>query len=160
MELTAEDVKYSIERSLQPEIIFNSVVAAEIAPLLIGVEIIDKDVIRLDLKRPAAQLLEKLSDYLVALPREVYEGNEDRFNFEAVGSGPFKFVRKTGTEEILFEANEDYWDKTRRPRFGNLTMKVISEPANRWAALKSGEIDFARFDGTTFVKKAEKEVGE
>ncbi len=152
--LTVEDVKYSIERVLRPDIIFNSTVAAEIAPNLQNVEIVDERVIRINLKSPMAHFLDRMSDYLLVVPREVYQQDESLFNATAIGTGPFSFAGKRGTEEILLEANENYWDKDRIPKFGKLAFKVFSDPADRWAALKTGEIDFARFDGTPFVRQA------
>lgn len=154
MVLTAEDVKYSIERTLRPDVIFSSTVAAEIAPNLQDVEILDEREIRIKLKRPMAHFLDRMSDYLLVVPREIYGLDESLFNTTAIGTGPFSFVSKRGTEEILLEANLNYWDKDRIPKFGKLAFKVFSDPADRWAALKTGEIDFARFDGTPFVRQA------
>ncbi|MCP4626244.1 MAG: TetR family transcriptional regulator [bacterium] len=154
MVLAAEDVKYSIERVLRPDIIFNSTVAAEIAPNLQHVEIVAERVIRINLKSPMAHFLDRMSDYLLVVPREVYQQDESLFNTMAIGTGPFSFAGKGGIDEILLEANENYWDKDRIPKFGKLAFKVFSDPVDRWAALKTGEIDFARFDGTPFVRQA------
>ncbi|CAB1082460.1 hypothetical protein D1AOALGA4SA_10078 [Olavius algarvensis Delta 1 endosymbiont] len=152
--LTAEDVKYSIERVLRPDIIFNSTVAAEIAPNLQDVEIVDERVVRINLKNPMAHFLDRMSDYLLVVPREVYQQDESLFNTTAIGTGPFSFAGKSGTEQILLKANQNYWDKDRIPKFGKLAFKVFADPSDRWAALKTGEIDFARFDGTPFVRQA------
>jgi len=154
MALTAEDVKYSIERVLRPDVIFNSTVAAEIAPNLQSVEIVDDRVIRINLKNPMAHFLDRMSDYLLVVPREVYQQDESLFSTTAIGTGPFSFAGKSGTEQILLEANQSYWDIDRIPKFRKLAFKVFADPSDRWAALKTGEIDFARFDGTPFVRQA------
>jgi len=157
MELTAEDVKFSIERALRPDIFLASVRVAEVTSVLVGVDIIDKYTLRFNLKRPSARLLERLSDYLLILPKAIYEQNEELLKTTGLGTGPFKLVRRQPSQSLTLEANEDYWNKSRAPSINTLIMKVIPNPGARWAALKSGEIDFAEFTGTPFVREAENE---
>ncbi len=56
-----------------------------------------------------------------------------------MGTGPFKFVRWIKDEEIVFEANEDYWAGP--PKIKTLIFKGIPEEATRVAALLGGDVD-------------------
>lgn len=71
------------------------------------------------------------------LPTSV-DGNEESFFNNPVGTGPFKFVKWTRGEEVVMEANTDYW-KPGVPKVQKVTFRFIPEISTRIAGLRSGE---------------------
>ena len=58
-----------------------------------------------------------------------------------IGTGPYKFVRWCKDEEIVLEANEQYWRGA--PRIKTVVFRPIPDDAVRVAALQNGEVDVA-----------------
>jgi peptide/nickel transport system substrate-binding protein len=67
----------------------------------------------------------------------------DGFNAAPIGSGPFKFVEHRVGEEIVYEANLDYWNHSRIPAYERLVIKVVPESLSRLALVETGEVDLA-----------------
>jgi peptide/nickel transport system substrate-binding protein len=57
-----------------------------------------------------------------------------------VGTGPFKFVEWKVGQEVVLEANKDYWDKANAPKVQRVVIRNIKDSSQRLAALKAGEI--------------------
>lgn len=58
----------------------------------------------------------------------------------AVGTGPFKFLEWRPGENVTLVRNEEYWgEKARMP---GVVFRFISDPAQRYAELQSGAVDF------------------
>jgi len=60
----------------------------------------------------------------------------------ALGTGPFKMVENRVGEAVILERYEDYWRG--RPYLDSFVFRLIPDAQTRIAALKTGEIDFAR----------------
>jgi peptide/nickel transport system substrate-binding protein len=58
---------------------------------------------------------------------------------EPIGTGPFKFVTYSRKEEIVVEANADYWDGA--PKLDKITFRFLPEPNARRLALEAREVD-------------------
>lgn len=66
--------------------------------------------------------------------------DEEAFFDNPVGTGPFRFVEWTRGEEIVLEANPDYWQEG-VPRVERLAFRFIPEVSTRISGLRSGEFD-------------------
>ena len=60
---------------------------------------------------------------------------------QPVGSGPYKFVSWSKGENVVLEANEDYWDKENAPKTKNVVFRFIAENSSRVTTLTNGEVD-------------------
>jgi len=71
------------------------------------------------------------------VPEHAYSEN---YGQSPIGSGPYKFVKWDKGQQVIFEANPDYYGET--PYFKKLTI-VFMEADTAFAAAKSGQIDLA-----------------
>ena len=64
-----------------------------------------------------------------------------------LGSGPYKYVSRSLGENIVFEANTDYWNKDRIPGFQTLRYILAPEATSRLALVQRGDADLANITG-------------
>ena len=135
--LTAEDVKFSIERAINP---------ATKNPLLSfirtidKVEILDANRVALTLKEKDAIFLKKLTFAGWIVPRAyLQQVGEDGFARRPIGTGPFRFVSRSISERIEMQANEQHWGWV--PKVRTLVLRTVPEDAVRLGMLQTGEAD-------------------
>lgn len=128
--VTAEDVKYSIERNagLLPdtELIVSAFSVIE------SVNILDPSTVEVVLSEPDTELISYLT---VAIVPKDYEN----ISTQPVGTGPFKFVSYKSQESLVIEKNNDYWGD--KAYLNKVTFKVITNAATAVVELKAGTID-------------------
>jgi oligopeptide transport system substrate-binding protein len=120
-EVTADDVVYSYTRILDPkttskaaEVFLKIKGAKEFVDGRVGtvqgLRAIDRYTVQVDLIEASAPFVASLAiGYAKIVPREAIEASGVTFGSRPVGTGPFKFSSwKTG-EEIILEANRDYF---------------------------------------------------
>src|SRR5262249_8624639 len=74
------------------------------------------------------------------LPKKyVQKGGDDGFKKAPMAAGSYKFVSFTPGVELVLEAFDGYWRKTRSVK--GIVLKVIGDETTRLAALKRGEVD-------------------
>src|SRR5947207_12308753 len=137
-ELKAADVKFVIERAMNPETKhpYPQYYAA------IG-DIIVKDdyTITFTLKTPTANFLLNLARQgSVIYPREAV----DTLKSEPIGTGPFKLAEWVRGDRIVLVKNPDYHVKG-LPKLDRVTYRFIPDPNAALAALKAGDVDAAMF---------------
>jgi peptide/nickel transport system substrate-binding protein len=134
--VTAEDVKFSFER-------YRGSANKTLNERIAGVETPDPGRVRFRLKQPWPDFVMFYSTATGAgwiVPKKYVEKvGDDGFKKAPIGAGPYRFVSFTPGVELVMEAVEGYWRKT--PSVKRLVLRVIPDPATRYAALKSGEID-------------------
>jgi peptide/nickel transport system substrate-binding protein len=137
----ASDVKYSVERILDPTIesphtdAYSSVATVEAA---------DDATVVFTLKSADASFLAKImgnAGYIV--PQEEVEKTGD-LNVTMVGTGPFKFVDYTPNTEVNLVRNDAYWDPG-KPYLDGIQFLIASEDTSRTTALTSGTVDFIEY---------------
>ncbi|MFO0904936.1 MAG: ABC transporter substrate-binding protein [Pirellulales bacterium] len=94
------------------------------------------------LKEPSAIFLNNLAMFPASIvsPTAVKKLGK-QFATQPVGSGPFRFGRWKRDEQILLEANAEYWDGP--PKVGRVIFVPISDSVTRVSQLKQGGIHFA-----------------
>lgn len=141
-EMTARDVKYSIELALNPP-----PPGIQVAFLgnISGVEVVDDYTAKIVMTQPDPTLLGTLAwaRYTPIVP----EGIADRLNLlsEGIGTGPYKLIEFVPNDRVVYECYPEYW-KPGVPCIKDLTLTVLTDEQARVAALRSGEID-----GTTLT---------
>jgi peptide/nickel transport system substrate-binding protein len=148
-EVTAEDVKYSMERFRT-----KSAFRARF-DIVQAIEVVDRHTLRITLKEPFAPFLNHLaaSTYVAILPREVEEQFKDFNRPEAmIGSGPFMLKSYQKGSQIAFERNPDYYMKG-QPYLDGVVIEITPDASARLSLLRAGKVDMAHMWG--FMSAAE-----
>ena len=152
-EMTAEDVRYSIERVRDPR---NGSPVRSIYADVEKVDVVDPSTVRLKLSRPNASLLSMMTgraSYVV--PREEVE-KHGTLQKVAVGTGPFKLVEHVPGDYARFVRHEQYFEPG-LPRLDGFTIKVIKDEPSRLAALRRGTVDLTWIKATEIEELARRE---
>jgi peptide/nickel transport system substrate-binding protein len=109
--------------------------------LITKVEAVNPQTVRITLKNPQGPFLANLAMFVfdIVSPKAV-EKHGLNFGKNPVGTGPFKFVEWKVGQEVILEANKDYWDKAHMAKVQRVVVRNIKDNSQRLAALKAGEI--------------------
>ena len=134
-ELTAADVKYSLER------IEESGVRSSQVDKISSIEIPDDYTVVITLESQYAPFLTYLANPLNAIVEEaVVEANDGDLTSVDAGSGPFKLAAWNVGTDVQMEAFDEYWEEG-KPIVRTLELRTISDETSRATALRNGEID-------------------
>jgi len=152
--LTAEDVKFSLERVITeggiecPEP-HTAARKGLISPLE-SVEVVDDLTVRLHLSAPWPPAMQMIVHQQI-MPKDYYESvGCEGFREKPIGTGPFKFVEGTLDDQIVMERYDGYYGGADLlpPRgtafLDRVIFKMIPESSTRMAALQAGEIHIAQ----------------
>lgn len=130
-EVTAEDVKYSIDRCADTSGDGTLMVSAY--SIISSVEIVDEKTIRIHLTEANVDFLAYLTTAII--PKD----SADSQGSHPVGTGPFKYVSRSPQENIIIEKFKDYWGK---PAYlDQVEFKIIADTDMVVTNLKGGSID-------------------
>jgi peptide/nickel transport system substrate-binding protein len=138
--LTAEDVKYSLERVLDPA--KKSPQVGNIRAIK-EVRIVDPETIHLVTDKPFPLLLERMVYFGIVPKKHVEKVGDQAFGTTAtVGTGPWKLVEWKRDQHIRLEAFDGHWRG--KPPFKHLVFRAVPEVATQVAELKTGGVDLIR----------------
>jgi ABC-type transport system substrate-binding protein len=150
--MTAEDVKYSLDRATNPETqspgagFFGSIEGYEAmadgsASSLSGVTVVDPQTIEIKLSRPDATFLHVMAiNFSFVVPREAVEEWGADFGKHPVGTGAFRMAEWALGQRLVLERNPDHW-KAGVPRLDQITFEIGQEPSVALLRLQNGEVD-------------------
>jgi peptide/nickel transport system substrate-binding protein/oligopeptide transport system substrate-binding protein len=153
-EVVASDVKYSIERAVDPKTqgpgagFFGAIkgfedVTGGKATTLSGIETPDAGTVIFNLSRPDATFLHVLAiNFASVVPKEAVEEAAGDFGKKPVGSGTFVLKNWTIGQQLVFEKNPNYYVKD-MPHIDKFTVEVGQEPLVALLRLQKGEVDIA-----------------
>lgn len=136
----AEAVRYSILRPLSDETPGDT---RSTYAIIEDVEVVDEYTVNVITSSPDPALLARMTGFhtTIVAPEWASQGPET-VSSEAVGTGPYRFVSWSPNEDLVMEANEDYWGEV--PSITRVRCTTIVEQATRVAALRSGEVHVAK----------------
>ncbi|MBY5744954.1 ABC transporter substrate-binding protein [Rhizobium leguminosarum] len=153
-EVVASDVKYSIERAVDPKTqgpgagFFGAIKGFEDetggkTTTLSGIETPDDSTVIFNLSRPDATFLHVLAiNFASVVPKEAVEAAAGDFGKKPVGSGTFILKDWTIGQQLVFERNKDYFVKG-VPYIDSFKVEVGQEPLVALLRLQKGEVDIA-----------------
>lgn len=110
--------------------------------VIAAVTALDEYTVEFTLSDPLAPFLANLAMDMFAIssPAAIEAAGEDYGlpSVGAVGTGPFKFVSWEEGNEIVIEANQDYWGGA--PGVSQVVFRVIPDDSARFLALQAGDI--------------------
>jgi len=148
-EMTAEDVKYSLDRVTNPATqspgagFFGSIAGYDAAGEggLSGVKVIDPLTVEITLSRPDATFLHVMAlNFASVVPKEAVDAAGDDFGKQPVGTGAYKLAEWTLGQRLVFEKNADYW-RAGVPYLDSIVFEVGQEPVVALLRLQNGEVD-------------------
>lgn len=138
--LTSDDVKISLDRVRQPA-------KGQLSPRASMVRAISQvdatapDLVTVHVKYPTGSLASILAiDNLSIYPKHIIDAKGD-MKKDIVGTGPFKFKEYVAGSTLEYVKNPDYFVKG-RPYLDGVKMFLIRDSATRFAALRTGRIDY------------------
>lgn len=113
---------------------------------------VDADTVEIAFKQPLAAQLISFNDVLT-VPEHIYGKGDFRksFNEMAVGSGPYRLVRRVAGKEVVVERRGDYWGE--RPHIQTVVFKLIDSHGVAFNALRRGDIDESMIASDTWVRE-------
>ena len=127
--VTAEDVKYSIERCAD---------TSNGDPLVSAYSIIESVNI-LDDKTVEIRLSEPNTEFIAYMTTAILPADYDKQATDPVGTGPFKFESRTADENFIMVKNEDYWGE--KAHLDEVVFKIVSDADMLVTNLKGGSVD-------------------
>lgn len=143
--LTAEDVKFSIERIMSEESI--TAQAASFRRIIKEIEVVDDLTVRFDTDGIQVYFPTLFSRAIfhdgTIMPKDYFEEvGAEEFRKNPVGSGPWKFVRSVPGDFVEFEAVEhEHWRG--KPKYERLIILQVPEQSTRLAMVRTGEAAIA-----------------
>lgn len=135
-EFTADDVKYTIDRILDPAT--RSPQRGALSQIT-AVDVVDRHTVRITTRAAFIPILTNLATSAYILPRAAHTRLGRDFARRPVGTGPYKWVEWVPDERIVLEANPDY--HSGRPAMDRVQFRFIPEGSVRLAELESGGVD-------------------
>lgn len=136
-EFTANDVKFTIERLLNPE---TGSPGAWLLKEVNQVEVLDKYTVKLKTEHPFAPLLSNLARYELAMLNEkAVKAGGDSYGANPVGTGPFKFEEHYYGDKVILTKFEDYFEGP--AEVDKVIYRAIPEDATRVVELESGGLN-------------------
>jgi peptide/nickel transport system substrate-binding protein len=136
-ELTAEDVVFSIERTLQvPNGQFRTFTQGIVAK-----EVRDPYTLRLKTAVPYAMVPYDLDSVFIVSKNAAAGARPEDFDSgrAMVGTGPFRFVRFARGDRVELARNDGYWGGA--PSWDRVVFRIVPTDPARLAGLLSGELD-------------------
>ena len=135
--VTAEDVKYSIDRCADTS---EGDPLVEAFSVIQAVEILDERTVAITISEPS-------NEFISYMTTAILPADYDQQDTAPVGTGPFKFVSRTAQDSIVLEKFDEYWGT---PAYlDKVTYKIIENADSIMMSLQSGAIDmFAHLTST------------
>jgi ABC-type transport system substrate-binding protein len=150
--LTADDVKFSFDRILDPK--SGGFLRGNLS-VIKSVEVVDPLTVKVVLAQPFSPFLAYLAmPYGAVVDKKFVQGGAN-LRSTMMGTGPFKFVSWEPGQRIRVVRNEEYWDKG-KPHLDAITFVPFGDDQTRLTALRAGDImlmDFMPQDQMNAVER-------
>lgn len=147
---TSESVRYSLSRYLDPSTNFPG------RPFISSISsstVVDDYTIDIHTFFPDGLLLNRIASIILIVPPNYIKTNgESALEENPVGTGPFQFVQWKKGEQIVLEANPDYW-RNGYPKVKELVFRFLPQEEQMEALLR-GDVDLVTEMPGTYTLRA------
>lgn len=153
-ELTADDVKFSYERYLDPDL---KATYAGDWEALDHVEVTGSHSGEIVLKKPFAPLWTStlpVTGGVIVSRKAFADLGRDRYKTHPIGTGPYVFDRWDANQRIVMKRFDAYWGA--RPAWDEIHLVIIPEDSAAEVALEAGDLDFSGVDAKAAERLAAK----
>ena len=137
---TAAEYHYQLFYIKNAEKFYNGEVSAE----EVGIKVLDDYTLEVTLEAPTEYFLQLCAfTTYVPLREDIVSANPDGWATKPetyVSNGAFKLVQWDMKDQLVFEKNENYWDKD-SVKLDTLTFKLVTEDTTAYSELKAGNFD-------------------
>ncbi len=152
-ELVAEDVKFTLEHQLWPEVYswgksymenlvgYEAVIDGSTQELS-GITVVDSHTVQIALKKPQAvfpALLSMSMNGIIPMEETLQAGADWGFS-TVIGTGPFKFVEWVAGEKAVYARNEEYFKSP--PYLEGIEIYLNVEPAVQMLRWENSEVEW------------------
>ncbi|HLJ59982.1 MAG TPA: ABC transporter substrate-binding protein [bacterium] len=134
--LTAADVKFSMDRILDPKT--GSALRSSLKAIK-SVEVVDPMTVKIVLSEPFAPLLAYLAEPYGAIVDAKFVQGGANLRSVMMGTGPFKFVSWDPGQRIRLVRNDAYWESG-KPYLDGINFVPLADAQTRLTALRAGDI--------------------
>jgi len=143
--LTAEDVKFSLDRFGDPK---TNQLLANLALGYGSSKVLDASTVQVQLKEPVAAFLYNISIFpAFIVPKDLVTSQGDAFYKKPVGTGPFMVSEFAPGSHVTFVRNPHYWESG-KPYLDQVRFTFATDSNSRLLALQGGQAQLA--DGVLF----------
>jgi len=156
-DVTAEDVKFSLERQLDESV--GSTFRSDFSGMLDSIEALDAKTVRITLKEPSAPFIDYLTlPEAVIVSKAWCEANGNNLDANPMGSGPYMFDSWDKGREIIVKAFDGFY-KPGKPETPTLRFVITPDDTTRVNALRTGEADLIDYVPAKEIIALENESG-
>ncbi len=143
--VTAEDVRWTWQAQVNPEVAWDSVDSKR---WITDVEVVDPRTVRVHFSRVYAKQLLDVNEGVI-LPKHAWEKlpfsewrrNGEWFKEHLVVNGPFTIASWVPQQQVVLKRNDRYYEKG-LPYLDRVVMRVVPDQASGLTQLLNGELDF------------------
>ncbi len=133
---TAETVKANIDRMINPE---NKLPQRGNWEAIDHIEVVSPSKIIWHTKKPYPVFVERLQNLQFVSEKVLKEKGPQFLAENAIGTGPYKFVKWERGQQVVMERNDEYWGP--KAAFKTAIARIIPDPATAVAELLAGRVD-------------------
>ncbi len=148
---TAEDVAFTLKRA--PDVPNSPSSFATFTKPIIEVKIVDPHTIVFKTATPHVLLPSDLASVLIISKLHGEKATTEDYNSgkAAIGTGPYKLVEYVPNQRVVVKANYGYWGG--EEPWDRVTLKILTSPSGRVAALLSKGVEFIETVPTADIAK-------
>ena len=140
---TAAEYAYQLFYIKNAEKFYNGEASAE----EVGIKVIDDYTLEVTLETPTSYFLQLCAfTTYVPLREDIVSANPEGWATKPetyISNGAFKLVEWDMKDQLVFEKNENYWDKD-SVKLDTLTFKLVSDDTTAYSELKAGNFDMVK----------------
>lgn len=149
-EVTADDVKYSFDRILDPK---TGAYLAKTLSMVKEIKVVDKHTVQFVLEKPFAPFLMRLTSFKTGgiVPKAAVEKFGDKFGLNPVGAGPFEWVSGTPRADMVLKAFDEYYGG--RAKVDKVVFPHIVDDSTAYVAFEAGNLDLVNVQDPEILKR-------